>query len=253
MSNESIFKPAHSPCKLCSFAKYEGITQTDCYLGFIDKYRNNHIEIIEAYDEDKEFYVINGKKCFGYKEDNYFKSRNLENSSIEEKIEYVKSKLKINYVAVVNVKMFSLKELSEVFNTMSQLSVKPKNIVLVRYQDDKNIYPYEELKTLLDNKMHNIKWRIQTIIDSQQSYEDCLHVVTNTHKKNNFILSINGDYSNLSNIINYAQDAVYEKFTFFGVLSNASRKTIFYNSIVYRTGIFHGIDIFTKQEEYQIV
>lgn len=253
MSNESVFKPAHSPCKLCCFAKYEGITQTDCYLGFIDKYRNNNIEIIEAYDEDKEFYVINGKKCFGYKEENYFKSRNLENSSLDEKIAYVKEKLKINYVVVVNIKKFSLTELSNIFEAINKLNIKPKNIILVRYQDEKNSYPYQQLKTLLDTKINDIKWRIQTIIDSEEPYENCLHTITNTNKKNNFILSINGDYSNISNIIDYAQNAVYEKFTFFGVLSNPSKETIFYNSIVYRTGIFHGVDIFTKQEEYEII
>lgn len=52
-------------CKLCHFAKYEGITQTGCMLGRIDKFRN-HSEVIEAYDHDKEFYVIKDRLCNTY-------------------------------------------------------------------------------------------------------------------------------------------------------------------------------------------
>lgn len=46
-------------CKNCIFAEYEQNTQTDCSFGRIDKFKNNN-KITEAYDNEKEFYVING-------------------------------------------------------------------------------------------------------------------------------------------------------------------------------------------------
>jgi len=46
-------------CKDCLFAVYDGNTQTDCSMGRIEKWREKDA-VIEAYDNDKEFFVING-------------------------------------------------------------------------------------------------------------------------------------------------------------------------------------------------
>jgi hypothetical protein len=44
-------------CKSCVFATYDDKTQIGCLHERIEKFRPN---VIEAYDEEKEFYVING-------------------------------------------------------------------------------------------------------------------------------------------------------------------------------------------------
>lgn len=44
-------------CKACVFSVYDGNTQTGCLHNRIEKFQPN---VIEAYDNDKEFYVING-------------------------------------------------------------------------------------------------------------------------------------------------------------------------------------------------
>jgi hypothetical protein len=44
-------------CKHCTFAIYEGQTQTSCKADRIESFRR-HGNLIEAYDEEKEFYVI---------------------------------------------------------------------------------------------------------------------------------------------------------------------------------------------------
>jgi hypothetical protein len=54
-------KAIHTPCKNCVFAKYDGKTQTDCHLDMTTKFSSKGIEIIKAYDEEKEFDIINGK------------------------------------------------------------------------------------------------------------------------------------------------------------------------------------------------
>lgn len=46
-------------CKSCVFAEYAENTQTNCAFGRIDKFRTNN-KVIEAYDNEKEFYVISG-------------------------------------------------------------------------------------------------------------------------------------------------------------------------------------------------
>jgi hypothetical protein len=46
-------------CKECLFAMYDGKTQTGCTLGRIEKFQDLG-KVIDAYDDEKEFYVIEG-------------------------------------------------------------------------------------------------------------------------------------------------------------------------------------------------
>lgn len=88
----------HTPCKSCVFAKYDNNTQNGCELNYLDKYRTKNASILEAYDDEKEFYIINGKKCMGYRENKWFKQFNLENSDIESKIKIYKEKNYLDYI-----------------------------------------------------------------------------------------------------------------------------------------------------------
>ena len=85
----SIIHAIHTPCKNCVFAKYEENTQTGCELDYIEKYKNLESEILEVYDNDKEFYVINDKKCLGYREPKWFEQLSMSDSSMEEKINHL--------------------------------------------------------------------------------------------------------------------------------------------------------------------
>jgi hypothetical protein len=45
-------------CCDCVFAEYVGDTQTDCSMGRLEKFRKNGTTVLEAQNEDKEFYVV---------------------------------------------------------------------------------------------------------------------------------------------------------------------------------------------------
>ena len=45
-------------CCDCVFAEYVGDTQTDCSMGRLEKFRKNGTTVLEAHNEDKEFYVV---------------------------------------------------------------------------------------------------------------------------------------------------------------------------------------------------
>lgn len=55
----------NTSCKECVLAIYEGKTQTGCVANRIEKFKD---DVIEAYDDEKEFYVIN-RLCNFYRED----------------------------------------------------------------------------------------------------------------------------------------------------------------------------------------
>ena len=241
----------HTSCKKCVFAKYDGITQVGCSLSLIDKYKQKNVEILEVYDKKKEFYVINNKKCYGYKEDKYFETRNISKLSIEDKVEYIKKTFKVNYLAVINIKKFTLQQINEILETLTECEIPPKKIILVRYQQDKDAYHFDNLKHILDKNKPK-EWRVQSILDENTDFLSVLHQATNINK-NNFVLSINGNYDKLCEIITYSQDLIYNHFGNFVVLSNESKETFFYNRAVYKNSFANGKDILADTNEYTVL
>lgn len=61
--------PLHQACRDCIFAKYDGKTQVGCQLGRLEVYRERG-QVVEAYDNDLEFDVVNGTAC------HFFRDRN---------------------------------------------------------------------------------------------------------------------------------------------------------------------------------
>jgi hypothetical protein len=59
MKSPLLDRSKQTSCKECIFAKYEDKTQIGCVANRIIKFQNLN-NVIEAYDDDKEFYVING-------------------------------------------------------------------------------------------------------------------------------------------------------------------------------------------------
>ena len=142
--------PIHTPCKQCVFAKYENITQTDCFLNYIDKYKTNEVEILEAYDEEKEFYIINGKKCIGYRENKWFANIGMENASIEEKIQEFNRKNYLHYLLVLNLDNYSYENFEHLKNQIANISIKPSKIIFIRYQNKEPLYGLDLIKNLLE-------------------------------------------------------------------------------------------------------
>lgn len=58
MKSKQLDKVAETSCKDCKFAIYEGKTQTGCEAGRAEVYMEKGMGF-EAYDKDKEFYVVN--------------------------------------------------------------------------------------------------------------------------------------------------------------------------------------------------
>jgi hypothetical protein len=59
MTSKPLENEFETACKNCLFAVYDENTQVGCTLGRIKKWQDQ-FKVIDAYDEDKEFYVIKG-------------------------------------------------------------------------------------------------------------------------------------------------------------------------------------------------
>jgi hypothetical protein len=251
----SNINPIHTPCKKCEFAKYNENTQTDCHLNLIYKYKNKNTEILEVYDNDKEFYVINGKKCFGYRESSWFDKKNLGHLSLDEKIEYIQKHNFIQYLLVVDLKEFTTDQDLEMLKfQLCSLVIKPKKIILIRYQNDDKRHDFDNLKRLLEESNLGCKWRIQTVIEDK-NYLDNLHESINLNKKYRLVCAVMGNKcDNLNNIITKANSLIYDELSHFEVLSNKNKNILMFSAPNYRYSLFiEKINILDTEERFIIV
>lgn len=246
----SQINPIHTPCKQCVFAKYENITQTNCFLNYIDKYRNNNTEILEAYDDEKEFYIINGKKCIGYRENSWFEKKNMSNATIEEKIQEYHSDNHIHYLLVINLDKYSYDDFDDLKNQILSLAMHPSKIIFIRYQNKEPIYPLEVIQNFIASANLQCKWRIQTMVDDS-SYDDILHSIINLNKKYRFVFSLQKHYNNIKSIIDMANTIVYDNLDRFTIISNSSKTALLFSTPSYRFYLAsERKNIFDYQENY---
>lgn len=140
-------------CKNCIFAAYDNKTQTGCIANRLEKFDDL---IIEAYDEEKEFYVV---KSFC----NYYRNNTWNNgiadinlvkneSSIDvtllfdcdnisendssniidyiKSLNYIKSKLKIMLFSRYNINSVNIKNIVDIYKWLSTNSY---NVVITKY------------------------------------------------------------------------------------------------------------------------
>lgn len=229
----STIASIHTACKKCVFADYKNNSQIGCSIGYLEKYRDINATILEVYDEEKEFYVINDKKCLCYREDSWFKQYNMQNSTIEEKITKVKETNHLHYLLIINLYDFSDNDLTKIIQEIAALSVKPQKIIFVRYANNKT-FEFKVLNDLLKKSNLKCSWRIQSMIDDSLSYDQILHNVLSMNKGYRFILSIKSPTSDIDKIVAYGDDTVYDKLASLHVVSNNDKSCILFSAPSYR-------------------
>ncbi len=97
----SEIKRAHTSCQDCVFAKYfvDSNTQIDCQFNLIDKYRDNE-QLLEAYNENGEFYIVNGRLCYYKRTKEWLNRQDLSKSSLN----IVMKEQMVPYVCFIGVR-----------------------------------------------------------------------------------------------------------------------------------------------------
>jgi|694.fasta_scaffold130964_3 hypothetical protein len=247
----------HTPCKSCVFAEYDENTQTGCRLNYIEKYKENGEQILEAYDDNKEFYIINGKKCVGYRENQWFAQYGLENASLEEKEKKFRESNHIDYVLVVNFIEIgdSDQDIANIKRAFSSLGIHPAKIVFVRGPEGSKTTIYASIQKLMADSKIDCKWRIQTMVDDSISNENILHGVITENKSYRFVCHMKkSSCNNLNNVVEAANDIVYSQLNKFIVLTDPDNSCVLFGSGVYRFSLAeHGKDILADTGGFKIV
>jgi hypothetical protein len=213
-------------CKNCIFAVYDNNTQTGCLTNRIDKF--NYLAI-EAYDNDKEFYIIKSF-CNYYRTSSWndgvadtnkvkhessltidilVNCENINNNDIDniinyfESIPYDKDKINIVLCSIYNIENNNRKNILSIYNT---LTANKFNVVIVKYAN-KDTY-FHEYVAASKRVVHMIIDKdnipnIDFINNLNNAMNDDLH---------KFLISSNGNSKIVSNIayrIQYVNNPIY--------------------------------------------
>lgn len=244
----------HTPCKNCVFAVYDDITQIDCALKYIDTYKAKNIEIVEAYDDDKEFYVINNKKCIGYREPNWFKHLHMENSTLQEKIDKYNELNSIGYCLILDTQTFDLDNFDAAIAKISSLCVKPQKLIIIRYalNPSKNLN-YSNIEQIFAKYKIDFAWKVQTILDENLQAEDILYQTVTQNTQYRFMLYCNDCAADLNILVKTANDIVYKQLDQFNILSVENKHALMFSAGVYKYSIFHGTNILEDTSNYTFI
>ena len=244
--------PIHTPCKECVFAEYTNITQTGCALNYIERYKNNNTEILEAYDNDKEFYIINSKKCIGYRENKWFNQFNISaEDSIEDKIHKFNESNSLDFTLIINLKNLTFIDLIDIFDQMSKLELKPKKLILIRFPDPSLEFAYANILALIEKFNLNIQWRIQGMVDDSVTEKEVLQTTITSNSGYRFAFYLNKLNNDLDTMIKIINKKIHEDLGAIKIVSNEDRSLICFSRAVYLYSAHHNIDFLDNEEAYE--
>jgi hypothetical protein len=70
---EKQIHPVHTSCQGCAFAVMAGSEQTGCRLGRLAAFARHGAEVVEAYNQEGEFFVVSGRKCNAFRDKDWAK------------------------------------------------------------------------------------------------------------------------------------------------------------------------------------
>ena len=251
---ERVIDSIHTSCKDCVFAIYEDQTQTDCSMGMIEQYKAKNCEIIEAYDDDKEFYIINKRKCINHRKESWFKQFENSDNSLEYRIEKTNASNKINYILLIDLKLFTVEKLHQTFIDISNLDVKPKRIILLRYSYANRLFDFDIIKGFIDQYKIECPWRVQTMLEQDVELRSILSSTINMHKQHRFMTYMTDYTSDLNNIINRGNEIAFDNLETFSLITDKLKTTSLFSGLVYRyLGFMEGKDILIAADETIII
>jgi len=190
----------HTPCKNCAFAIYKDDTQVACELGVLTQYKQySHVNIVEAFDAQKEFYIVNGIRCAFRRSHAWIQqlldmsdttgdmSRRELNPII---LQHFDTTTQIPYIAFI---LFD-DNMYDTIDNLIQQQHKPQYIVILKETETK-LQDTAQLQNLMQIlKSTGIPWRIVDIGASSNYHHEIHKLLIHTYKQFLVAIILNGPY-----------------------------------------------------------
>ena len=248
---EQINYRVHTSCKNCFFAEYNGKTQENCGLNLIDKYRQVSDNIVlECYDNNEEFFVINNKFCLYFIE----KNRLAENAKVDEVAKAIRNHIKIRYhmIIVLNDK---LRDLRSTLKSIASQKHPPVFVTIIKLPDNKikGSAIVDLFHKIYSKKKETPKWRVQNALNPELTVRDYIDITIDGTKNKfyNFYSVINAGCILPKNFGSKLDEMINDEMkTFFLIKGNEEGNGMVVPLSVHlgHSGNSHGIYLETKVE-----
>lgn len=178
----------HTPCKECVFAIYDNKLQTGCAANMLDKFAKSGYEILEVYDNEKEFYVINNKKCIFMRKKAWLDKHNLTN--IDNALFKATEENNVKYILILNINQDTTQtHIDKILGYFDKQTPRPVGVLIMTDKRDKLQIRVQELAKYLSNK--KINWRIQQFVDEDLTQTQKIKAIIQSAPMNRYYYYIN--------------------------------------------------------------
>ena len=144
-------------CKNCLFAMYDDNTQIGCSLNRTKVIQNHPVyELIEAEDEDKQFYILNNHIC------PYQRTNTWKHADDKDIIAKVKEEVYMPWAAVLFYRHDGVDKIEERIKELKSQKILPKVITLVIDPKDISQENFRSLHQMMDDNFD--LWYLQRVI-----------------------------------------------------------------------------------------
>jgi hypothetical protein len=171
----------HTVCKNCIYAIYneENKSQIGCEFDRIEKLKKNGIKVIESYDDEKEFFVLDNHACMSYREKDF-----LNNVSLEEAKKITRKQMSPRIAAVINVVDDNKENLKNIIKNISDQTIKFSEVI---FCTNKTTKP-SDIISILNELKCTFKWNIKQILDDYWLGSKSINVSVQKSKSTYFSL-----------------------------------------------------------------
>lgn len=149
-------------CKFCTFAQYEGKTQTGCYFDRIRKYDEAGYLVQPVYDDEKEFYVIKGAVCDKFRSPDWLKRQDTTD------IHKLAERTRFSYDILLYLDSDDIDQFYRQIKAIKDQSIQP-NSVLILHPPHIQIQTPKYVTAL--QLAHFKKWKIESFTPDQTTKE----------------------------------------------------------------------------------
>lgn len=146
-------------CKSCAFAEYTDKTQIGCSLGMLEKFQKAGVEIVEAYDEEKEFFIIKGRLCNGCRPPEW-----VEKHQDKDLIALVKKEISLRLHVVIPVMETTYDHIYVSIDALKKQNKLPHKVTVALNQD--GIVPSQIISHLRDS---SFEWGVFTSLERDET------------------------------------------------------------------------------------
>jgi hypothetical protein len=153
----------HTSCRDCAFAKFnhpdKAKTQTGCELGRLDKFREQGTEVLEAYNGQDEFYVVNGRACPAFRSvmSDWYRKVLIANQAAAVRAELT---VRVDVLIPVMYDGANLGRLTDTLESLKRQKVKPSSVILLNNADGVKT---SQLVARLRKEAEGLNWTVTEI------------------------------------------------------------------------------------------